>query len=45
MVYELFSVCTRSKLKVNAGKSKVMVLEMWEVEVIDFHNECASSKV
>ncbi len=29
-VNEFYSVCKRRKLKVNAGKSKVMVLERWE---------------
>ncbi len=32
------NVCKRRKLKVNAGKSKVMVFERREVEVIDFRN-------
>ncbi len=38
-VNEFCSVCTRRKLKlkVNAGKSKVMVLERREEEVIDFN--------
>ena len=32
-----FSVCKRRKLKVNAGKSKVMVLERREEGVVDFN--------
>ncbi len=35
VVNEFFSVCKRRKLKVNAGKSKVMVFEMREEEVIN----------
>ncbi len=31
---EFYSVCKRRKLKVNAGKSKVMVFERKEVEVV-----------
>ncbi len=31
------SVCKRRKLKVNTGKSKVMVIEKREEEVIDFN--------
>ncbi len=34
---EFYSVCKRRKLKVNAGKSKVMVFEKREEEVIDFN--------
>ena len=34
MVDEFYSVCTRRKLKVNAGKEKM--LEKREVEVVDF---------
>ncbi len=37
VVYEFYSVCKRRKLKVNAGKSKVMVFERREEEVIDFN--------
>ncbi len=37
VVSELYSVCKRRKLKVNAGKSKVMVFEGREEEVIDFN--------
>ncbi len=37
VVNEFYSVCKRRKLKVNAGKSKVMVFEWREVEVIDFN--------
>ncbi len=29
----------KKKLKVNAGKSKVMVFERWEEEVVDFNME------
>ncbi len=36
-VNEFYSVCKRRKLKVNAGKSKVMVFERREEEVIDFN--------
>ena len=36
-VYELYSVCTRIKLEVNARNSKVMVFERREVEVVDFN--------
>ncbi len=37
VVNEFCSVCKRRKLKVNAGKSKVMVFERREVEVVDFN--------
>ncbi len=37
VVKEFFSVCKRRKLKVNAGKSKVMVFERREEEVINFN--------
>ncbi len=37
VVNEFYSVCKRRKLKVNAGKSKVMVSERREVEVVDFN--------
>ncbi len=37
VVNEFYSVCERRKLKVNAGKSKVMVFERREEEVIDFN--------
>ncbi len=37
VVDEFCSVCMRRKLKVNAGKSKVMVSEWREEEVIDFN--------
>ncbi len=36
VVNELYSVCKRRKLKVNTGKSKVMVFDRRE-EVIDFN--------
>ncbi len=39
-VNEFYSVCKRKKLKVNAGKSKVMVFEKREVEVVDFNTAC-----
>ncbi len=39
VVNEFYSVCRR-KLKVNAGKSKVMVFERREEEVIDFSTAC-----
>ncbi len=38
MVDQFHNVCNRRKLKVNAGKSKVMVFERREVEVVDFRN-------
>ncbi len=37
VVNEFHSVCKRRKLKVNAGKSKVMVFETREREVTDFN--------
>ncbi len=37
VVNEFYSVCKRRKLKVNSGKSKVMVIERREGEVIDFN--------
>ena len=37
VVCEFYSVCTRRKLKMNAGKSKVVVSERREVEVVDFY--------
>ncbi len=37
VVNEFYSVCKKRKLKVNAGKSKVMVYERREVEVVDFN--------
>ncbi len=37
VVNEIYSVCKRRKLKVNAGKSKVMVFERRGVEVVDFN--------
>ena len=36
VVDEFHKVCLRRKLKVNAGKSKVMVFERKEFEVCDF---------
>ncbi len=36
VVNEFYSVCKRRKLKVNTGKSKVMVFERREEEVTDF---------
>ena len=38
MVDQFHSVCSRRKLRANAGKSKVMVFERKEVEVVDFGN-------
>ncbi len=35
-VRELHIVRSRRKLRVNAGKSRVMVFEMKEVEMVDF---------
>ncbi len=37
VVNEFYSVYKRRKLTVNAGKSKVMVLERRKVEVVDFN--------
>ena len=37
VVNEFCRVCERRKLKVNAGKSKVMVFERKRSEVVDFH--------
>ena len=37
VVHEFYSVCMRRKLKVNAGKSKVMVFEWREVGLVDFN--------
>ncbi len=37
VVNEFYSVCKRRKLKVNAGKSKVLVFERREKEVLDFN--------
>ncbi len=37
VVNEFFSVCKRRKVKVNAGKSKVMVFERREEKVITFN--------
>ncbi len=37
VVNEFFGVCKRRKLKVNTGKSKVMVFERREEEVINFN--------
>ncbi len=38
VVDQFRNVCNRRKLRVNAGKSKVMVFERGEVEVVDFRN-------
>ncbi len=37
VVNEFYSVCKRRKLKVNAGRNKVMVFERREEEVVDFN--------
>ncbi len=37
VVNEFYSACKTRKLKVNAGKSKVMVFERRKEEVIDFN--------
>ncbi len=37
VVNQFYSLCMRRKLMVNAGKSKVMVFERREVEVVDFN--------
>ena len=34
---EFYSVCKRRKLKMNTGRSKMMVFERREVEVVDFN--------
>ena len=34
---EIYCVCTGRNLKVNAGKSKVMVFERRKVDVVDFN--------
>ncbi len=36
VVDQFHSVCSRRKLRVNAGKSEVMVLKWKEVEVVNF---------
>ncbi len=38
VVDQFHSVCSRRKLRVNAGKSKGMVFERKEVEVVNFEN-------
>ncbi len=38
MVDQFHNVCKRRKLRGNAEKSKVMVFERREVEVVDFRN-------
>ncbi len=38
VVNEFYSVCNRRKFKVYAGKSKVMVFERREEEVVDFNS-------
>ncbi len=38
VVDQFYNVCSRRKLRVNAGKSKMMVFERREVEVVDFGN-------
>ena len=38
VVDQFNSVCSRRKLRVNAGKSKMMVFERKEVEITDFSN-------
>ncbi len=38
VVDQFHSVCRRKKLRVNAGKSKVMIFERKEVEVVNFGN-------
>ena len=37
IVNKFLSICTRRKLKVNVGKSKVMVFERRQVEEIDIN--------
>ncbi len=36
VVHEFCRICVRRKLRVKSGKSKVMVFERKEVEVVDF---------
>ncbi len=38
VVDQFHNVCSRRKLRGNAGKSKVMMFERREVEVVDFGN-------
>ncbi len=38
MVDQFHIVCSRRKLRVNAEKSKVMVFERKDVEMVDFRN-------
>ncbi len=38
IVDHFHNVCSRKKLRVNAGKSKVMVFGRRDVEVVDFGN-------
>ncbi len=38
VVDQFHSVCSRRKLRVNAGKSKVMMFEGKEVEIVGFGN-------
>ncbi len=38
VVDQFHNVCSRRKLRVNARRSKVMVFERREVEVVDFGN-------
>ncbi len=42
VVNEFYSICKRRKLKVNAGKSKVMVFVRRKEEVIDGKAACSS---
>ncbi len=37
VVNEFYRICKRRKLKMNAGKNKVMVFQKKEEEVIDFN--------
>ncbi len=38
MVDQFHTLCSRRKLRVNAGKSKVMVFERKEVDMVNFGN-------
>ncbi len=38
VIDQFHNVCNRRKLRVNVGKSKVMVFERREIEVVDFRN-------
>ena len=37
MMDEFYNVCTKRMLKINTGKSKVLVFERKEIELVDFN--------